>query len=334
MIVGFPFAADDARDRMVFWYEATSFADLFILTLGVAALVQRTLSLPAGRPRAQMRTVAAGGALLIVTLLMWNQLELWIPAAEGNFHTFTERLAGATISLSGVFLGVALLIALFRFGMYDGNKLVSRSLVYSLLASALALILLVAEHLVARFADTAPDTNDAVSKLAAAAFALVVVTPLRSSILAWADRNLRAPLAELTQQLPQSLEDMRGLATVEDVLLEAANRTRKALHPAWLAFVLGDKVAYAEDVEPHEVRAWLDATGLLHAPGEPPHDPADTLFPFRVPMRVHSGPAGEPLGWLLVGPPEEGGAYSDEDRAAVCAVGTPLARAIRAVRPA
>ena len=132
-------------------------------------------------------------------------------------------------------------IALLRYQLYDSDLIVSRSAAYAVLTVAASAMFIGGEALITTTlrADAASEPAE---KTLVALAALGLVAPLRSAVMEWADRRFRQPLTQLRDGLPASLAELRDIASIDELIDESAERTRKALQPAQLAFILDGQV--------------------------------------------------------------------------------------------
>jgi hypothetical protein len=233
------------------------------------------------------------------------------------------------INLGLLLIPLGLLVSLLRYRLYDAEAAISTSAGYAVLTLMVG----------AAFAATAQATEwffenylgreaGALAGAVAAGLALALITPLHNRVHAWAERRFQKPLVRLRRDLPDCVGDLRETSGLEPLLDEVLERIEEGVRSVRGAVLLGGRTAASRGVGADEIAAWgalptEAADGIDCAPGDP-------LFPVRIPLRIRHG-AGEPVGWILLGPRPDGSLYGSDEREALEAVADPVARAVRVV---
>lgn len=282
-----------------------------------------------GAERQQIKWAVLGFAsalLLILPVQVISTLDL----AEGQ-RQLQFLLDRIVIPLALVLMAAGLLVSLLRFRLYDAEAAISRSAGYALLTLMLGATFAASAEGIEWFVETNfGGEAGALPGAAAAALAVVLVTPLNNRVQAWAERRFQKGLVRLRRDLPEAVGDLRETSDLPDLLEVVLGRLAEGVRAKWAAVLVGRDVVAARNIAPDEAAGW-SAGGRLDPGVEALDcDRSDALFPMRVPLRVRYG-AGEPVGWILLGPRPDGSFYGSDEREALAEVADPIARAVQIV---
>jgi hypothetical protein len=214
-----------------FWRWWPVSQDVFFL-LGVSlALAWMVSCVPmyrraSGDRRQQLKWLLCGGALAGVG----GTLGVVLSGKPGVLGVI------ASISLAGLFgLPIAIGVAMLKYRLYDIDRLISRTLSYTLLTGALLAVFAGLVLLTTRVLPFSSPVGVAASTLAAAS----LFNPLRRRLQRWVDRRFnraRYDADAIVGAFSSRLRNAVDLDTVENALLETATRAVEPTH-AGLTFV-------------------------------------------------------------------------------------------------
>jgi hypothetical protein len=190
-----------------------------LLIIAAAAQIERYRTRSTDRQRSQSRLVVLGAfGLLIppVALLVLN-------AAGMSSAALTASMVVASIVGSTVF-PMVVLIAVFRHHLYDIDRIISRTVTYSLVAMVVALSYVVSVLVIPPIVGGSNDFVIAVSTLVAAA----VFDPARRRIQRRVDRRFDRARYDAVREvtaLTERLASETDLETVSDELIDVIGRT-------------------------------------------------------------------------------------------------------------
>jgi hypothetical protein len=288
--------------------------------VAIKSLLHRLKETPAGRRRHLLLVAIVSLGVAASLISAWAVMNI----ASVYFSNGREiRWVGARLlELGFACFGIGFLVALLRYGLYDAERIISRSASVALLA-ALVLALFQAATLLlgAVWKGSHP--------LVAALVPLLLIAPLTKVVTGWVDKKLRPPLDDLRNKLPADVADLRHSARLPELLEEVAGRIRRAVNPEAVAFLIGGDPAPGADAE--AVRNWAEAARLDPGATAAQIDRNDVQYPVRVPLRLSSRGDSPLVGWLLLGPQQDEIFYDPDEIQAVAGLSAPIARAIRAV---
>jgi hypothetical protein len=307
---------------------------LAFLGLAVLSIALPYRRLPPGLERQQVRWVLFGfvaGTILLFAATAVTFLPDARPEAGGAAKTPAELAAQllAALGIAGFALG--LLVSLLRYRLYDADAVISRSAGYAVVTLTLgALFAASAKGLELFFEASFGRDAGNVPGLAAAALAVVLITPVNKRVQDWAERRFQRGLLHLRRDLPACVGDLRETASLAELLDEVLERIATGVRAARAAVLLGDSAAAARGTDAGEVARWRGGTSLEASAAALDCDRGDPLFPMRIPLRVrHGGDA--PIGWILLGPRPDGSFYGKDEREALAEIADPVARAVQIV---
>jgi hypothetical protein len=271
----------------------------------VAALAARFRSLPPGVQRQQIKWVALGLAtgLVLVAASRLGALLISPMAAAVRGLLFD-------VGVSAMALGV--LVSLLRYRLYDADAAISRSTSYAALTVALVAVFAGSEAVVQAlsqswFGGSAGEISGGI----AAALSAALIAPLHQRVTSWTEQRFRKALVTLQIELPKQLDELREVASLEElgeVVLEAIER---AVRPVRSAFVVEDRVVATRHIEQESIAAGGEA-----------------LLPLRLPLAV---PDSCGASAILLGPRPDGSRQGADDREALGETAGAISRAVRIV---
>ena len=300
------------------------------MMVAVALLVRSVRRTESIEMRQQIRWALLGfsGYALLRALSIACDLFKWSSGTFGQ-QMLLEVLAGVALGLAVLLLQFGLLVALLRYRLYDAEVVISRS-------ANFALITLVVATIFAALADALKqvvynyygNTNSEGPVVAAAAIATVLINPIQERIQRWSENRFQRNLVLLRDDLPERVRDMRETASLDEMLDEILRRIEDGVRAVRGAAVVQGQVLRTRGVEPEIVDGWRSTRqGSDYA--EDICDPADRLFPIRVPLVP--GADEQPIGYVLVGPRPDGSIPSRDEQKALADVSEPIGRAVRTV---
>ena len=305
---------------------------LVFLALSVLSIAIPYRRLEGGLERQQVRWVLfgfAGGTLLLAVATLVSLLP---GGASGpGLKTWTALAAQSLAALGMACFTLGLIISLLRYRLYDAEAAISRSAGYAvltlLLGLAFAVIVKAVEYLVETWLG---QEAGGLSGAIAAGLAVLMVTPLKDRVQAWAERRFQKDLLTLRRDLPACVEDLRDTGDTDALVGEVFDRVSAGVRAARMALLFGPTMA-TRGITRTELRGWLKQDAPDDSVETLDCKRSDPLFPMRIPLRVrHSN--GAPLGWLLLGPRPDGSFYGKAERAVLGEIADPVARALNIVR--
>ncbi len=302
------------------------------LLLATAAVAGRWRRTPPGTQRQQMKWAAGGlaaGLLSLiaggVTLLVTEDSGLSIGGENWSY------LIGAGLCCLGLASVMAgLLVALLRFRLYDAEAVLGRSAALGALTLGAIALWAAAEALLKELlAGVVGSDNGPALSAIFATLAALMVAPARKRLDAWMRTRMQPGVAALTTDTPELLRDLKDVATPGEIArvvvgqVASAVRSERALMLAGGGRTIEATVGLSDE----DAARWTEAHGAS-SPGWTGAPEADPRFPLAVPLPSLAG--APPDRWLLLGPRPDGSLPSPDDRKAVRALATPLARALHA----
>jgi len=282
---------------------------LVFLALSVLSIAIPYRRLEGGLERQQVRWVLfgfAGGTLLLAVATLVSLLP---GGASGpGLKTWTALAAQSLAALGMACFTLGLIISLLRYRLYDAEAAISRSAGYAvltlLLGLAFAIVVKAVEYLVETWLG---QEAGGLSGAIAAGLAVLMVTPLKDRVQAWAERRFQKDLLTLRRDLPACVEDLRETAPLAELLDEVLVRVEAGVRAVRAAISMDGRI-----VAQHGDRA------------------EDGAFPLTLPLRA--GTVGPETATLLVGPRPDGSKPGRNERVALAEIAGPVARAIEVVR--
>ena len=291
----------------------------------IAALAVRLRRAPPGSERQQLKWVAFGLAAGLVLILAYRFGSPLAPSTG-----YPRPLLEASFRTGVMLMALGFLVSLLRYRLYDAETAISRSAAYVALTICLVAVFAASEATIELVGQRYLGNKlGGFSAGMAAAIAAALVAPLHQRMTRWAEQRFQRDLVVLRQELPALLADAQAhadLATLASIVLP---RLEAGVHATRIALVLDGSVAAVNDMSEAEARAWLDRWTPPEAAGWLDQDPADPLFPLRIAL---STAAGDPFGWVLLGPRPDGSFYRHDELEALAEIAAPLRRAVLAAR--
>jgi hypothetical protein len=307
---------------------------LAFTVLSVLAIALPYRRLESGQERQQIRWALLGFAM--GTLLLAVAVAVtFIPPGPDRFWAIA--FAAQILAVAGlVCFPAGLIVSLLRYRLYDADAAVSLSAGYAVLTLMLAAVFAISAktiELVVLAGFGGSGDPGALPNLAAAALAVVLVTPLNNRVQGWAERRFQKNLLHLRRDLPACIDDLREISPLPELLEEVLSRLVAGVRSARAAILIGGEVAATRSIDPSAVEGWRLAEPLKPGIETLDCDRGDPLFPMRIPLRLGygGGAAAEPLGWILLGPRPDGSFYGRDEREALAEVADPVARGVQVV---
>jgi len=217
-----PFGLESMAGMLNALRDLAGIALLGALVGGIAALITRYRR-NAGVQRRQLKWFLAAAAFLPVAIVVGEQAD--------------QRLQPVVMPLAFALLGVAIGIAILRHGLYDIDRIISRTVAYGVLTVALGGIYLVAVTTLTAL--TSPVTGDSPLAVAAATLlAAAAFQPLRRRIQGSVDRRFNRGHYDAVREVEAyrgRLRDELELEAIGESLVQAASATVQPSHTAlWL----------------------------------------------------------------------------------------------------
>lgn len=303
---------------------------LAVYCAAIVAVVVRYRQTPAGTVHKQQeRWLALGLAVGVFWLLCSILLQALPKLFPDNLPLLIWSLVLSGITYSAVTFSIAagVLVALLRYRLYDAEAAISRSASFAILTLTFGAVFAgSAKGLELGFEAYLGGDAGATPGILAAVLATLIVTPAQSRIQSWASGRFQKELVHLRRDLPDCVNDLREVASLRRLIDEVLDRVSIGVRSSHAAVLLGEKFTGLRGISRAGAGQWLEThrpVAALEA-----CDRADPVFPMRVPL-VAAHSAGEPAGWLLLGPRPDGSFYRRDEREALREVADPIARAIR-----
>jgi hypothetical protein len=316
---------------LLFFLSGDAYRGGFMLFMisSVALLVARLRRMTEGPSRQQIKWALfgfAGYALFLGLALLGDML-------KGTTFAFSQQLlvetvAGLAMGLAFLSLQLGLLVALLRFRLYDADSVISRSATFGIVMLVLGVLFAAAAEAIEEAVKAAvgQEAGPAAAVLAAAV-ATLFASPAHERIQRWTERLFHENLTRLRRDLPDAVRDLREVASLDALMANVLARIEAGVRTVRGAVAVGDSVRQAFGMPSEDAQSWFASFHAASASGEIACDPADPLFPLRVPLCSAQG--GGCLGWLLVGPRPDGTQVGGDEREALAEVADPIARAIQ-----
>jgi hypothetical protein len=311
-------------------YQAFFVCFIIIAVLILLNCMRRT---PPGDMLQQIRWALFGfaGYAVFRGISILGDLFKW---SAGSFaqQMLIEIGAGVAFGVGTMVLVFGLLVALLKYRLYDADAIISRTvsvaIVTLVLSGGFAAVM---EGIITslQFVYPESETSQTMAAMAGAIFAASCIEPVRDRAKHWTERRFQMNLFLLRDDLPEIARDMRETASLGEMLDEILARVDRGVRAIRTAAIINGCVMRSRGLSIEDVEDWR----VSHSAQDYKRDtcePADKLFPIRVPL-VPSSDAEEPLGYLLVGPRPDGTLPSREEQRTLRGVSEPIARAVRTV---
>lgn len=302
-----------------------------LMVLGVLLLVNCLRVTDSGEQRQQIRWALlgiSGYAVFRIIAIACDYLK-WNTGSFGH-QLLVEIGAGIAFAIAVLLLQFGLLIALLRYRLYDAEIVISRSANIALITLVIVAVFAAgADALKQLIYDYYGNTNDEGPVIIAAALSTVLINPVQERIQRWSERRFQRNLFLLRDDLPECVRDMRETASLGDMAEEILERVDRGVRAVRSALIVNGRPLRARGIPLDEVERWRESS-LAEDYASDISEPADRLFPIRVPL-VPSSDDEAPIGHLLVGPRPDGSVPSKDEQKALAGVSESVARAIRTV---
>ncbi|GAA0737315.1 hypothetical protein [Sphingomonas japonica] len=304
---------------------------IVLLLLAVILLPWRRFRrTPPGIERQQLKWAAVGfcGAAIVLLVAAMVIVAVAADAFPASWELGANLATGGLLNFSLVVLAVGTTVAVLRISLWDADAAIGKSAGVGAVTVALGGIwagctILANETAAALFGAE----NKALAAAASAIIAGSVVGPARARISKWIDDRINGEVAAIAA-LPEQISLWRQGDTPADIGRRVTDTIAAQLGASRAALLVwtGDRftTAACRGVEASALATWLaervDDEGDVNetAPGDP-------LFPIR--LRLRDGTV--PVGLLLIGGRPQGAGLAKDVRAALNAVRTPVAAALR-----
>jgi hypothetical protein len=290
----------------------------------LAAQVVRYRGLEPGLKRQQIKWAALGFAagFLLLGLALGMSLahyDGWPATARGAWLLGTVCL----FNLGFGIMPLGLLISLIRFRLWDVDRVISRSVAYTLLTGGIALLWALLSDVAKQVVAMLMGQDHAIVGLALGAIvAAGVFTPTQRVLLQWSKRRFNRSSVDL-ERLPERLRIWRERCDASQVATRALDVAMRALHaPAGAVFartptgrtLLAKRGVNGDETEAMPSNGSAAASGGSHV--------------------VHLEDEDGLAGWLILSPRDDGSRFPRSELAALAAAAGPLAEALRIAAPA
>lgn len=247
--VGYPHVNNPLGVPVLGRLRSVMFAVLLLIPLSMvasaSALVWR-FRRSRGRERLQLKWLVAAAGVVATADLLGMGATLSVEARSGETPGWLSAIQSMTI-LSLALIPAAIGVAILRYRLYNIDRLVNRTLVYTaltaLLAVAYLLVVTIVQRVVRPFAGDAEITV-AISTLAVAA----LFRPLRSWIQAFIDRRFYRRKYDAAQTLASFASTVRGQVDLTSVSAALVDNVRDAMQPAHVSLWVRTRESPSRDV--------------------------------------------------------------------------------------
>ncbi len=259
-------------------------------------------------------------------------------------HLRYELVFQTLASLSLLLIPISLSVSIRRYGLWDVDFIINRTLVYTgltlVIGAVYLLEILIIQRLFSKLAGTQSTIFVALSTLAIAA----LFSPIRRWLQRTVDRRFFREKVSFRQAFTSFAREVRTIIDLEDLLSTLADRTIDMLHIEYGAVYLLDTgevfhLRQARGLPENAPQAWqvsIEHIARLSA-GQVISPRRDPLFPILVPLLAPqtTNAPGKPttlLGLLALGPLRSGLGYTREDQALLLSLADQAGTAIHVAR--
>lgn len=312
---------------LLLFLHGDAYRGLFIIFMicAVLMLISCLRAMEHGDVRQQIKWALfgfSGYAIFIAASLVCDMVK---PQA-GSFASqlILEMAAGLSLGLAFLTIQLGLLVALLRFRLYDAEFVISRSATFAGLALITgAIVAGVIQGLGTSIQNTFGSNAGAGAAGIGAAMATALISPAYNRLNRWMEQRFQKDLLELRTGLPETVRDLREVATLDELLHEVLLRVEAGVQAIRSAVIVDGVVEHAIGISREEATLWLN--GFSADPEKKLSDSADAVFRVRVSLVVHGQ---KQIGWLVVGPRPDGTTIRDDEQDALVGIADPVARAI------
>ncbi|MGN6376691.1 MAG: hypothetical protein ACTHMG_14220 [Sphingomonas sp.] len=288
----------------------------------VAAQIARYRRLEPGVRRQQIKWAALGfaaGFVLVGASAIMAQVPYddWTAAARGAWLLGVVCL----FNLGFAVMPLGLLVSLVRYRLWDVDRIISRSVAYTVLTSGVGLLWALLSDAAKQIVAMLLGQEHAVLGLALGAIVTAgVFLPTQHLVLQWSKRRFNRSSVDL-ERLPERLRAWQERCDAAEVATRALDVAMRGLH-ASAGAVFARTPAGRTLLARHS--AGIEDSGTVTA------DMAKAGGGHVVHLEDEDGLAG----WLVLMPRDDGSRFPRGDLAALDAAAAPLARALRTAAPA
>lgn len=307
--------------------QSTIVSLAFLLT-ALAALVARYRRLDAGAERQQLRWaffgLAVGLCLQIISVLISLAMQAW-QGVDPRWVAWNYVSSSAVDTLTSCAVVLGLVVAVFRYRLYDADVAIGRSAAYALLTLGFVALFAASEKIIELFSQEYLGQN--IGGLAggvAAALAAVAIAPMHDRTRRWAERRFQKGLYRLRHALPPLVGDLRETAGLEQIAGATLDSLVDGVRASRAALFAGDQFVGAREISAGDVNEWWRGWTPPVRDGIDCEE-ADALFPVRVPLEAEGHGR---VGWLLLGARPDGSLFGKSEFDAIEEIAEPVARAV------
>jgi hypothetical protein len=269
----------------------------------------------------------SGYALFLAISLTSDMLKSQVGAFSHQLAL--ETLAGLALGLAFLSLQLGLFVAILRYRLYDADVIISRSATFALVTLAMGGVFAAGMEAVEETVKAVLGKEaGAGAAILGAAMATVLISPAHERIQRWAEKRFHKNLLDLRHGLPETVRDLREVATLPELLQEVLARVHSGVRTTRSAIIVDSIVQECAGIAREEAQAWARGFTANAASEKIICDPIDPIFPVRVQLCSAGGVC---LGWLACGPRPDNTSFGQDERETLVEIADPVARAIRIV---
>ena len=297
--------------------------------LAIAALISRYRKVAAGAERLQLRWAFLGLviAMLLFTLSLvvdWAA-DAWA-ADDPRWLAWQYAFSGPLTTLGACAMALGLIVSILRYRLYDADAMIGRSATYGALTVGFVALFAASQKIIELLGQEYLGQNiGALAGGVGAAIAAVAVAPMHARAQRWAERRFQKSLHRLRYGLPLLVSDLRETSGLEQIAGATLDSLIEGVRTSRAALVVGDALVDARGAPAREVEEWR-SNWVPATHNGIDCDPADLLFPYRVPLEAEGHGR---VGWLLLGPRPDGSLFGKAEREAIDEIAEPVARAVQ-----
>jgi len=302
------------------------------ITASVVSLFQRYRRAGSGeRQQIKWLLLAGAGFLLVYGLtFIFTDVSSWV----------TSGWVDLALVLSILGLPVAIVVAIFRYRLWDLDVVINRALIYGPLTTFMAGIFAMVIALTSELTKEAlGDQSKALGAAISAVIVAVVFQPLRDRIEAFVDKHFYPHKLDLAAGLVEAAPEYWSFLKQKTLIRLTLKHVRRALGTEHVGFYLasgsgqfepGGQEHASADGSPSIVLSPKQKEGLLKK--RVVASEASGLVAGYVPLFIDRGDAVELLGLLVVGSRVNGRGYSGDDLKGLAALGEKVGLALNAIQ--
>jgi hypothetical protein len=201
------------------WLIIPVFAAIGVLGLSFVARQVLSWRKAAGERRQQLKWLACGAAIAVVSLLL-------------------AALLGATVLLAGLIaLPVSIGVGILKYRLYEIDRIISRTLAYTLVTGLLIGVYAGLVLLATQVLSFSSPVAVAISTLAAAA----LFTPLRRRVQRGVDRRFNRARYDADRMVAQFAARLKNAVDLDEARADLADAVHRALEPAHISLWIRER---------------------------------------------------------------------------------------------